>query len=44
VFRVYFSIAIMSLVLSFKFWKLNNDVLTSFYATSHIWNWHSISW
>jgi len=30
VFRVSFSIAIMSLVLSFKSWKLNNDVLTRF--------------
>jgi len=44
VFRVYSSIAIMSLVLSFKSWKLNNGVLTSFCATSCIWNWHSISW
>jgi hypothetical protein len=31
-------------VLSFKSWKLNNDVLTSFCATSCIWSWHSISW
>jgi hypothetical protein len=44
VFRVSFSIAIMSLVLSLKFWKQNNGVLTCFYATSHIWSWHSISW
>ncbi len=43
-FRVSFSTAIMSLVFSFKFWKLNNGVLTSFYATSCIWSWHSISW
>jgi hypothetical protein len=34
----------MSLVLSFKSWKLNNGVFTSFCAISHIWNWHSISW
>jgi hypothetical protein len=34
----------MSLVLSFKFWKLNNDVPINFWATSHIWSWHSISW
>jgi hypothetical protein len=44
VFRVSFNIIIMSLVLSFKFWKLNNNVLTSFYAISRIWSWHSISW
>jgi hypothetical protein len=44
VFKVSFSIAIMSLVLSFKFWKLNNDVLTLFFATSRIWSWHSINW
>jgi len=44
VFRVSSSIAIMSLVLSFKSWKLNNGVLTSFYTTSRIWSWHSISW
>jgi hypothetical protein len=43
-FRVSFSTIIMSFVLSFKFWKLNNDVLISFYAASRIWNWHSISW
>jgi hypothetical protein len=30
VFRVSFIIAIMSLVLNFKSWKLNNDVFTSF--------------
>jgi hypothetical protein len=44
VFRVSFSTTIMSLVLSFKFRKLNNDVLTNFCATSRIWSWHSISW
>jgi hypothetical protein len=44
VFRVSFNIIIMSLVFSFKSWKLNNGVLTSFCATSHIWSWHSISW
>ncbi len=44
VFRVSSSIAIMSLVLSFKSWKLNNGVFTSFYTTSHIWSWHSKSW
>jgi hypothetical protein len=43
VFRVSFSTTIMSLVLSFKSWKLNNSVFTSFYAISRIWNWHSIS-
>jgi hypothetical protein len=43
-FRVSFSTTIMSLVFSLKFWKLNNGVLTSFYATSHIRSWHSISW
>jgi hypothetical protein len=43
-FRVSSSTVIMSLVLSFKSWKLNNGVLTSFYATSCIWSWHSISW
>jgi hypothetical protein len=32
------------LVLSFKSWKLNNGVLTSFCAISRIWSWHSISW
>jgi hypothetical protein len=32
------------LVLSFKSWKLNNGVFTSFCATSCIWSWHSISW
>jgi hypothetical protein len=32
------------LVLSFKSWKLNNGVLTSFCATPCIWSWHSISW
>jgi len=36
VFRVSFSTAIMSLVLNFKSWKLNNGVLTSFCAISHI--------
>ncbi len=44
VFRVSSKIAIMSLVLSFKSWKLNNGVLTSFCTTSCIWSWHSISW
>jgi hypothetical protein len=44
VFRVSFNTAIMYLMLSFKSWKLNNNVLTSFYATSHICSWHSISW
>jgi hypothetical protein len=44
VFKVSFSITIMSLVLSFKSWKLNNGVFTNFYATSCIWSWHSISW
>jgi hypothetical protein len=34
----------MSLVLNFKFWKLNNGVLTSFCAISCSWSWHSISW
>jgi len=43
VFRVSFRNTIMSLMFSFKFWKLNNSVFTSFYATSRIWNWHSIS-
>jgi hypothetical protein len=42
--RVSFSTAIMSLVLSFKSWKLNNSVFTSFWVTSCIWSWHSISW
>jgi hypothetical protein len=32
------------LVFSFKSWKLNNGVLTSFCATSCIWSWHSINW
>jgi hypothetical protein len=44
VFRVSFSTTIMSLVLSFKSWKLNNGVLTSFCTISRIWSWHSISW
>jgi hypothetical protein len=43
-FKVSFGIAIMSLVFNFKSWKLNNGVLTSFYATTRIWSWHSISW
>jgi len=43
VFRVFFCTTIMSLVLSFKSWKLNNSVPTSFWATSRIWSWHSIS-
>jgi hypothetical protein len=34
----------MSLMLSFKSWKLNNGVLTSFWTISRIWNWHSTSW
>jgi hypothetical protein len=33
----------MSLVLSFKSWKLNNGVLINFCATSCIWSWHFIS-
>ncbi len=44
VFRVSFSTAIMSLVFSFKSWKLNNSVFTSFCATSRIWSWQYISW
>ncbi len=44
VFKVSSKIVIMSLVLSFKSWKLNNGVLTRFCATSCIWSWHSISW
>jgi hypothetical protein len=44
VFKVSFSTKIMSLVLSFKSWKLNNGVFTSFWATSRIWSWHSIKW
>jgi hypothetical protein len=44
VFKESFGTAIMSLVLSFKSWKLNNGVCTSFRPTSLIWNWHSISW
>ncbi len=44
VFMVSFSTVIMSLVLNFKSWKLNNDVLISFCNTSRIWSWHSISW
>ncbi len=44
VFKVSFNIAIMSLVFSFKSWKLNNDVFTCFCAISHIWSWHSIRW
>jgi hypothetical protein len=43
-FRVSSNIAIMSLVFSFKFWKQNNGVLTSFCAISRILSWHSISW
>ncbi len=43
-FRVSFSITIMSLVLSFKSWKLNDDIFTSFCAISCIWSWHSIRW
>jgi len=43
VFRVSFNTTIMSLVFSFKSWKLNNDVLTTFWATPCIWSWHSIS-
>jgi hypothetical protein len=41
VFKVSSTI-IMSFVLNFKSWKLNNGVLTSFYTTSRIWSWHSI--
>jgi len=44
VFKVSSNTIIMSLVLTFKSWKLNNGVLTSFWAISHIWSWHSISW
>jgi hypothetical protein len=44
VFRVSFNITIMSLVLSFKSWKQNNDVLSSFYAISCIWSWHYVIW
>jgi hypothetical protein len=44
VFRVSFNTIIMSLVLNFKSWKLNYNVLTSFCATSRIWNWHCIGW
>jgi hypothetical protein len=44
VFKLSFNIVIMSLVLSFKSWKLNNRVLTSFCYTSCIWSWHSINW
>ncbi len=43
VFRVSFSTIIKSVVLSFKSWKLNNGVLTSFCGISRIWSWHSIS-
>jgi hypothetical protein len=35
VFKVSFSTTIMSLVLSFKSWKLNNGVLTSFLSWQH---------
>ncbi len=34
----------MSLMFSFKSWKLNNSVLTSFCAISRIWSWYSINW
>jgi hypothetical protein len=44
VFRLFFSTTIMSLVFSFKSWKQNNGVVTSFCTTTHIWSWHSISW
>ncbi len=44
VFRVSSSTAIMSLVFSFKSWKLNNGAFISFCAISCIWNQHSISW
>jgi len=44
VFKVSFTIAIMSVVFSFKSWKQKNGVLISFCATSHIWSWHSINW
>jgi len=43
VFRVSSSTIIMSLVFSFKSWKLNNGVFISFCAISCIWSWHSIS-
>ncbi len=43
-FRVSSTSPIMSLVLNFKSWKLNNSVLTNFCAISRIWSWHSISW
>jgi hypothetical protein len=35
-FKVSFSTTIMSLVLNFKSWKLNNSVFTSFCTTSRI--------
>jgi hypothetical protein len=38
VFRVSFNIAIMSLVLNFKSWKLSNGVFTSYCAISCIWS------
>jgi len=43
-FRVSFNTTIMSLVFTFKSWKLNNGVFTSFCAISRIWSWHSINW
>jgi hypothetical protein len=42
--RVSFNIVIISLLFSFKSWKLNNGVLTSFRTISHIWSWHSTRW
>jgi len=44
IFKASSRTAIMSLVLSFKSWKVNNGVLISFCTTSCIWSWHSISW
>jgi hypothetical protein len=44
VFRVSFNTVIMSMVLNFKSWKLNNYVLINFCAISRIWSSHSISW
>jgi hypothetical protein len=42
-FRVSSSTTIMSMVLNFKSWKLNNNVFTRFYAISCIWSWQSIT-
>jgi hypothetical protein len=38
-FKVSFNIAIMSLMLKFKSWKQNNNVLTNFCTISCIWSW-----